>query len=145
MPFVHQAQQLALAEHGVVELQTRELDLLGRIFKAGLAHQPVVDVPVVLELERAQRAGDAFDRVGQPVRKIIQRIQAPLVAATVVRRMTNAQQQRVAHDHVRMRHVDLRAQHVRAIGELARLHAAQQVEILLGVRSRIRTVGPRRW
>ena len=45
-------------------------------------------------------------------------------------RVTDAQQQRIAHDHVRMRHVDLRTQHVRSVRKLARLHPAEQIEIL---------------
>ena len=45
----------------------------------------------------------------------------------------------VAEEHVGMRHVDLGAQHLRAVGELAVLHAHEQIEILLD-----RTVAPRR-
>ena len=52
------------------------------------------------------------------------------VAATVVRRVPDAQQQRVAHDHVRVREIDLCAQHVRAVRKLTRAHATQHVEIL---------------
>ena len=68
----------------------------------------------------------------QPVREVVERVDAPRVAPPVMRRVADPQQQRVAHDHVRVRQVDLRAQHVRAVGELARLHAAQQVEVLVG-------------
>ena len=87
---------------------------------------------VVLELERAERVRDPFDGVGQAVGEVVERVEAPRVAAAVVRRVADPQQQRIAHDHVRVREVDLRAQHVRAVGELARLHAAQQVEVLVG-------------
>ena len=45
-------------------------------------------------------------------------------------RMPDAQQQRIAHDHVGMREIDFRAQHMGAVGELARAHAAQEIEIL---------------
>ena len=65
------------------------------------------------------------------MREVVQRIEAPRVALPVVMRVPDPQQQRIAHEHVRMRQVDLRAQHVRAVGELAGLHAAQQVEILV--------------
>ena len=107
MPVVHETQQLSLAQHRVVELEPRELRLLRRTLEAALAHEPLVDVVVVLELERAERVRDALDRVGQRMSKVVQRIQTPRVALPVVMRVPNAQQQRIAHDHVRMRHVDL--------------------------------------
>ena len=81
---VHETQQLPLAHDRVVELQARELDLRGRILEPRLAHEPFVDVAIVLELERAERARDAFDGVAQSVREVIQRIDAPLVAKPVM-------------------------------------------------------------
>ena len=80
-PSFTSSQQLALAEHRVVELEARELGLLGRPLEAGFVDQPVVDVVVVLELERAERVRDALDGVGQTVREVVERIQAPRVAA----------------------------------------------------------------
>ena len=47
-------------------------------------------------------------------------------------RVTDAKDDRVAHVDVGRGHVDLQAQHMRAVGELARLHAAEQVEVFLG-------------
>ena len=57
-------------------------------------------------------------------------------------RVPDAEQQCVAHDHVRIRHVDLRAQHVRAVGELTGLHPPQQIQILLDGPVPIRAVHP---
>ena len=141
MSIVHQAQQLPLAEHRVVDLQSRKLDLRGWIHIPGLLHQPVVNIATVLELERAQRARDAFDSVAQPMSKVVQRVDAPVVATPIVMRMTNAQQQRIAHDHVGMREIDLCTQHVCPIRELTRAHAAQQIEVF---GHRTRAVGTRR-
>jgi len=62
--FVHEAKKLSFAQHRVVELEARELRLLGRALEATFVHEPTIDVVVVLELERAQRVRDAFDRVG---------------------------------------------------------------------------------
>ena len=84
-PFVHEAQQLSLAHHRVVELEARELRLLRRTLEPALADEPLVDVVVVLELERAERVRDPLDRVGQRVREVVQRIEAPRVALPVVR------------------------------------------------------------
>ena len=40
---------------------------------------------MVLELERAQRVGDALDGVALPVGEVVERVDAPLVAGPVVR------------------------------------------------------------
>jgi hypothetical protein len=57
----------------------------------------------------------------------------------VVVRVPDPVEDRVAHQHVRRRHVDAGAQHVRAVGELAGAHAAEQVQAL-----RARAVAERR-
>ena len=91
---------------------------------------PVVERAVVLELERADRVRDALDRVRERVRVVVHRVDAPRVARAVVGRLADAVERRVAHVHVRRRHVDLRAQRARAVGELAGAHAAEEVEVL---------------
>ena len=93
--------------------------------------QPVVERPVILELERAERVGDALDRVRLAVREVVQRVDAPLVAGARVRRVQDPVEHRVAQVDVRRGHVDLRPQHPRAVRELARAHAREQVEALL--------------
>ena len=53
-------EQLALAQHRVGEVQPRELDLLRVAGQVGeLLDEPVVQRPMVLELQRAQRVRDA--------------------------------------------------------------------------------------
>ena len=54
------------------------------------------------------------------MRIVVQRIDAPRVAGAMVVRVADAVDRRVAQVHVRARHVDLEAQHMRAVGELAR-------------------------
>src|SRR5690606_21636301 len=78
-----------------------------------------------------QRVGDPLDVVRQRVRHVVHRVDLPPVARAVVRRVHDPVEDRVAHLHVRRGEVDLRAQHVRALLELARLHALEQVEVLL--------------
>src|SRR5690606_14891519 len=61
-------QQLALAGDRVVELEPGELDLLGQgaVEEAPLGQSleyPVVERPMVLELERAQRMRDALEGI----------------------------------------------------------------------------------
>ena len=92
--------------------------------------QPVVKRPVVLEFEGAQGMRDALDRVRLAVREIIGRVDAPCRAGARVRGMQDAVEHRVAQIDVARGHVDLGAQHPGAVRELARAHAAEQVEVL---------------
>ncbi len=86
---------------------------------------------MVLELQRAQRVRDPLDGIRLAVREVIGRIDAPRIAGAGMRGMQDAVQHRIAQVHVRRGHVDLRAQHARAVGEFAGPHAPQQVEVLL--------------
>ncbi len=95
---------------------------------------------MVLEFQGAQRVGDALDRVGLAVREIIARIDAPFVAGARVCRVQDAVQHRVAQVDVAGSHVDLGAQHPRAVRELAGAHAAKQVEVLVDAAPAVRAV-----
>ena len=109
----------------------------GRDGTGRLLDEPVVERPVILELERADRVRDALDRVRLAVGEVVQRVDAPLVAGARVGRVQDPVEHRVAQVEVRRGHVDLRPQHPRAVRELARAHALEQVEALLD-----RTVAP---
>ena len=54
-----------------------------------------------------------------------------LAAGVMMLGVANAVEDRVAHPDVRRRHVNLRAQGARAVGELAVLHPREEVEVLL--------------
>ena len=86
---------------------------------------------MVLELERADGVRDALDGVGLPVREVVGGVDAPGVAGARVLRVQDPVQDRVAQVDVGRGHVDLRAQHARAVGELPGAHAREQVEVLL--------------
>jgi hypothetical protein len=60
-------------------------------------------------------------------------IDAPLVAGAVMRSLADAVDRRIAQVDVGRGHVDFRAQHVRALGERAIAHAAEQAQILIDV------------
>ena len=128
---LHQLEQFPLAHHGVVEVQPRELVLARTGLRKKVVDEPVVDRPVVLELEGADGVRDPLDRVGERVGEIVHRVEAPGIAPPVVRGVADAVQQRVAQLHVPRRHIHLRAQHVRSVEELPRPHAGEQVEVLL--------------
>ena len=84
------------------------------------------------ELERANRVRDPFDEVALAMCPVVHRIDAPRVARAVVVCVPDAIEHGVPHLDVRVGHVALRAQDVRAVGELASPHAAEEVEVLGG-------------
>ena len=140
-------QQLALAHHRVGEVQARELDLLRPRRHRQVGQQPVVERPVILELERAQRVRDLLDGVRDRMGVVVGRIDRPRVAGAMVRDAPHAVEHRVAHVDVRRRHVDLGAQHQRAVLELAGAHPREQVEVLghrsIAVRAVLARLGQR--
>jgi hypothetical protein len=127
---VDQLEQPALAHHGVGQVETGELDLLRRV-DAQFLDEPVVQRPVVLELQRADGVGDALDAVRLAVGPVVHRVDAPGVARARVLGVQDAVHHRVAQVEVGRGHVDLGAQGAAAVGELAGLHALEQVEVLL--------------
>ncbi len=124
-------QEASLAEHRVGESQLGELDLLGRALDLERLQEPIVEPVVVHELERADRVGDAFDRIRLPVGPVVHRVDGPLVASAMMRDLLDAIHQGVAQLEVLRRHVDLRAQHGGAVGQLARAHLSEECEVLL--------------
>jgi hypothetical protein len=131
--FVDEPLQLALARDGEHEIAARELDLprAARPLPE-LIEEPVVERPVILELERAERMRRAFDRVRKRVRVVVHRIDAPLVARALVRHLANPIERRIAQVDVRRGHVDLRPQHAFAFRELTAPHGLEQPAVLLG-------------
>jgi hypothetical protein len=73
----------------------------------------------------------ALDGVGEPVRPVVHGVDAPAVLGAVVGRAADPVHDGIAHVHVGRGHVDLRAQGPGAVLELARAHAAEEVEVLL--------------
>ena len=136
---LHQLQQLALAEQGVGQVEAVELDLLRRK-DAKLLDEPVVQRAMVFEFQSADGVRDLLQRVRLAVREVVHRINAPLVAGAVMRRMQNAIHHRIAHVQIRRRHVDLGAQGTRAVGKFALPHALEEIEIFFDGTIAIRAV-----
>ena len=82
----------ALTHHRVVQVQPSELDLAGARSERGLLadviDHPVVKRPMVLELERAERVRDPFDRIRDRV--VVGRINTPCLAGPMMRRVADA-------------------------------------------------------
>ncbi len=128
--FVDELLELALAHHGVGEIEAREFVLVRqRPRQIERLQDPVVERAVDFELQRANRVGDAFEVIAQAMREIVERINAPLVAGVMMRGVPDAIEDRIAQPHVRRLHVDLGAQGARAVGKFARFHAREQIEV----------------
>ena len=123
--------QLALGHDGVVDAQTRELDLTGLAGRGDIVDHPVVQRTVRLKFEGAQAVGDALERVLDRMGKVVHRIHAPGIAGAVMMESVDAVDDRVAHVEVAGSEVDPGAQRHAAVGELAGSHAAEEVEALL--------------
>ena len=98
---------------------------------------------MVLKLQGAERMRDALNGIGQRVRVVVHRVDAPVVARAVVLGVANPVQRRVPHIQVGRRHVDFGAQHVLAVGELAGPHPAEQVQVFLNRTIPVRAFPPR--
>ena len=140
---LHELQQPALAHDRVGQVQPRELHLVGPRAERQRVEHPVVERAMILELERAERVRDALDLIRERMRVVVHRIDAPRIARAVVRLAADPVQHRIAQRQVGRRHVDLRAQHARAVGKLPGAHAPEQVEVLLGRAVAIRALSPR--
>ncbi len=81
------------------------------------------------ELERAYGMGNAFNVIGLPVRKIVCRVDTPRVSRAMMLGALYAIEHGIAHVHIRRRHINLRPQHLFAVGKLPIAHALKEVEI----------------
>ncbi len=84
---------------------------------------------MVLEFQRTDRMGDALDRIGLSMRVVVAWIDRPFVAGARMGGVQDAVEHGIAQIDVAGRHVDPGAQHARAVGKLAGLHAAKQIEV----------------
>ena len=74
---------------------------------------------------------DALLCIGERMRKIVHRIDTPLVARAVMGDVRNAVDDRIAHIEIRRAHIDFCPQDARAVLEFTGSHAAKQVKIFL--------------
>ena len=103
----------------------------GRKRQAAVIQQPFVERAVILELERAKRVSDAFQRVAQGVSEVVHGVDAPVTAGERMRHVTDPVEHGVAQVDVGRRHVDARAQDLFAVAEIAGPHAPEQGEVFL--------------
>ena len=143
MAAAHEFGEHAFRQHRVGEIEPGEFVLMRMRRHRQVVEEPVVERPMVLEFERADRVRDAFDGVRLAVREIVARIDAPGVAGARMLGVQDAVEHRIAQVDVAGRHVDLGAQHARAVGKFAGAHAAEQIEIFLDAAAAIGALGAR--
>ncbi len=135
--------QHPLRHHGIGHVEPRELVLPRPRRHRQIVQAPVVERPMILEFERAQRVRDMFDRIRLAMGEIVGRVDAPSRTGTRMIGMQDPVERRVAQIHVAGSHVDLGTQHAGAVLELARTHAAEQTEVFLDAPVTIRAVPAR--
>ena len=134
----HRFREPSFRQHRVREVEAGELVLPRPRRRRKMFDQPVVQGPVVFELEGADRMGHPLDRVRLAVRVIVCRVDAPLVAGARVGAVKDAVEHRVPQVEVARRHVDAGPQHAAAFGECAGAHLLEQLAVLVR-----RAVAPR--
>ena len=72
---------------------------------------------------------DLFNTIALPVRKIVHRVNAPFVAATVMVCVFDTIDDRVTHEHIGMRHVYFSTQYFFAIFLFTGFHVDKEFEI----------------
>ena len=81
--FLHQREQLSLAEQRVGKTEAIEFHLLRRE-NAELFDEPVVQWTVIFKFQRADRVRHVFDGIGLAVREIVHRIDTPFAAGAMM-------------------------------------------------------------
>ena len=145
IPAVHNAVldqlfDIAFSRDDVGQVHLGKFDLPGRMRIFQLLHNPVVQRPVILELQRADRVGYALDRVFDRMREIVHGINAPLVSGILMRHMGDTVDDRITHIHIGRSHVDLRAQNLCAVLVQAVLHILEEFQVFLHGTVPVRTV-----
>ncbi|OIQ70774.1 hypothetical protein GALL_476120 [mine drainage metagenome] len=140
--------QLALAREHIGEIEAGEFVLVRT--RAGhqaephqVIEQPVVERPLVLELQGAQAVGNALQRILDGMGEGVHRVDAPVAAGAMVMGKPNAVDRRIAQIDVRRRHVDFRAQHHAAFRVLPVTHLLEAMQVVGGRAVAPRTVHPR--
>ena len=126
----HQLAELPLGHDRVVDVQAGELNLTGMIGNIDVLHHPVVQGPVILIFQRAQRMGDPLQCVLNGMCKVIHGIDAPFVALTMMLYIADSVQHGVPHVEVAGGQIDLGTKGIFSLRKLSGTHAPEQIQIL---------------
>ena len=138
--FVDERMEFALRHHRIGEVQTVELDLPRTVVVQVVCRtvaflqevdELVVERTVGNELQRADRVSDTFEVVALAVCEVVHRIAVPLCPRAVMRNLDDAVHDRVTEVHIRIGHVELRAQHHASLCRFGSVHLVEECEVLL--------------
>ena len=116
------------AEDGVGQVEPRKFDL-ARVVDIEFVEEPVVKRTVILKFQRADGVRDAFNGIRLPVREIVHGVDAPFRAGARMLRVEDSVHHGVAEIQIGRCHVNFRAEHFCAVGEFARAHTLEEVEV----------------
>ena len=110
----------------------------------GIEYTNVLDYPfvkwsVVLKFKRAKGIGDSLKRVLNRMCVVVKRIDAPLVALTVMLGVNYTVYCGVTHIHIRRSHIYLCAESVTSVGEFSCLHSAEEIEVFFNASVAVRS------
>ena len=119
----HQFFDIPFSGHHIGQIKFCELNLFRRMRIFQLRYHPVVQRTVILKLQRTQRMRHALNGILNRMRKIIHRVDAPLIARVMVRHPGNPVDHRIPHVNIRGGHVDLCPQHLAPVREFSGAHS----------------------
>ena len=120
--FRNKLQQLALAHHGIRKVQSSKFNLPG-MKNPQRSAKPIVQRPMVLELQGADRMRNPFDRIGLAMGPIVHRVNTPLRASTMVMGIHDAIEHRISQIEIWRAHVYLGPKRSSPFNELAIFHS----------------------
>ena len=123
--------KVTLGHYGVGYIEASELTLLGLDLESDIIHNPVVEGSMIFKLNRAKRVSNTLKCILDGMSVVIEGINAPLAALSMVINMNYTVDCGVAHVDIGGRHINLRTKSLCAVGELAVLHSLEKVKVFL--------------
>ena len=105
MASFHEKPEVSFAQNGIGDVESGKL-YLPRMVYAQLLAKPVVERPVIFITEIAEGMGYPFDGIGLAVSEVVGWIDAPCVAGSVMRCLSDTVHYRITHVDIGRGHVD---------------------------------------
>ena len=130
MPFIDQLLKLALAGHGVIQIQATKLILAGNRRQWQIAGKPLIERSISGKLQSTDRMGHPFDGIFLAMSKIIGRIDIPLITGAMVWNLLDTIDHRITHIDIRRVHINFRPQCHGPFINGANFHLLKQLKAL---------------
>ncbi len=123
--------ELSLAHYSICEVQPVEFNLPGSVVRGlQLIDEPVVQWPVNLKFEGAERVCDTFKIITLAMGKIIHRVYIPFIACTVMLSFNYPVNYGITHMHIGGSHVYTGPQYTTSLFKFTLIHPVKQIQIL---------------